>query len=212
MSESANVDLSVLIMKEGFWTCRACTDEQRGSRTRLHPEPPTQCRNGRYSGSRKDPEGNETDALEESYLNLCLRKMKGSTHPQAWDFGQQVLLRNLHLVHEDHSCGRGSQRELPLDLGRGEALHATLQDETADFSILTFSPDHRDVCHWRVGDPEGRVMLVTCLCLTDEDRTRKVERSKNIECLKKKKKSRNFLKNIFSGKYCFATNRLSPNK
>lgn len=66
---------------------------------------------------------------------------------------QQVLLRHLHLVHEDHARGRGAQGELPLDLGRAQALHATLQDEAAHFAVLTLGPHHGDVCHRGVGDP-----------------------------------------------------------
>lgn len=78
-----------------------------------------------------------------------------STHLEAGDIGQQVLLRNLHLVHDDHTGGRGSQGELPLNLWCREALHATLQDEAADIPIITFGPDYSNICLWGVGDPEG---------------------------------------------------------
>lgn len=78
-----------------------------------------------------------------------------SAHPESGHFGQEVLLGDLHLVHEDHTCGRGSQRELPFDLWRRQTLHASFQDEATDLPVVTFGPDNSDVCHRGVGDPEG---------------------------------------------------------
>ena len=73
---------------------------------------------------------------------------------EALHVGQQVLLRDLDVVHDDLAGDRGPQRELAFDLGRREALHALFQDEAADFVLgLGLGPDHEDVGDGRVGDP-----------------------------------------------------------
>lgn len=77
------------------------------------------------------------------------------TYPEARGIGQQVLLRDLHVIHEDHPCGRGSQGEFSLNLRCRETLHATLQDKAADLPIITFGPNYSNIGHWGVGDPDG---------------------------------------------------------
>lgn len=50
------------------------------------------------------------------------------------------------VVHEDRAGERAAQGELVLDRGRGEALHALLEDEPADFVVpLAARPDDEDV-------------------------------------------------------------------
>ena len=83
--------------------------------------------------------------------------VNAGAHPQAADFGQQVLLGHLHILHDDHPGDRGPQGELALDLGRGQALHAALKDEAAHLPVVALGPDNGHVCLRGVGDPGGTI-------------------------------------------------------
>mmetsp|Transcript_32716 Transcript_32716/g.77837 ORF Transcript_32716/g.77837 Transcript_32716/m.77837 type:complete len:278 (+) Transcript_32716:477-1310(+) len=77
---------------------------------------------------------------------------KGATH--ARDVRQHVLLGDLDLVEVDHARGRGPERKLALNLGRREALHATLDDEASHLAVCRrLGPDDADVRDRRVRDP-----------------------------------------------------------
>lgn len=71
------------------------------------------------------------------------------------DVGEEVLGRDLNIVHHDHTGDRGTERELALDLGGRETLHALLKDETLDLAAVgeILGPDNKDVGNGRVGDP-----------------------------------------------------------
>lgn len=46
---------------------------------------------------------------EKNRIQRINNQMAINTHAQAGDVGQEVLLWHLHLIHEDHACGGGSQ-------------------------------------------------------------------------------------------------------
>src|SRR6185312_137705 len=64
----------------------------------------------------------------------------------------QVFLRHEDIGHGDLAGNRGTQAELPLDLGRREPLHAALQDETPDAVVLGLGPHHHDVGDGGIAD------------------------------------------------------------
>ena len=81
---------------------------------------------------------------------------------KALDLGEHAVFGNEH-VFQHHLAGEtGAQRELALDLGRGEALVAALDDEAADFVLALFvrqlGPDHEHLRDGRVGDPHLRAV------------------------------------------------------
>ena len=67
--------------------------------------------------------------------------------------GELVGDWDLDVVHDDHAGGAGSQRELSLDLGCGEAGHALLEDEASDIVGLVLRPDDEHVRDGGVRDP-----------------------------------------------------------
>lgn len=75
------------------------------------------------------------------------------SHPEAGGVWQEVFLRNLHLVHDEHSTGGGSQGELALDVGGGEALHPSLQEKAAHLPVVAPGPHHGQVGDGGVCDP-----------------------------------------------------------
>ena len=66
---------------------------------------------------------------------------------------QPVLLRHEDVLHHDHAGDGGAQRELALDLGETQALHAAFQHEAAQHALVVLGPDHGDIGDRRIGDP-----------------------------------------------------------
>ena len=79
-----------------------------------------------------------------------LRQPNGPARPET--FGQQIFFRDDGAVEHDLAGDRGAQRQLALDLRRGETLGAAFDDEAADLAV-ELRPDHGDVGDRRVGDP-----------------------------------------------------------
>ena len=71
------------------------------------------------------------------------------------DVRQKRALRRLDIVEHDLAGDRGAQGKLALDLRRGEALHALLEDEAADLVVVRarLRPDDEHVGERRVADP-----------------------------------------------------------
>ena len=95
------------------------------------------------------------------------RPVEAAERPlESLDVGQQIVLGHEHIVHDDLAGDRGPERELAFDLGRGEPLHAFLQEETADLTVVVFRPHHEDVGDRRVGDPHlGAGQLIAAVGL-----------------------------------------------
>ena len=70
---------------------------------------------------------------------------------------QQVRLGHDDVVEEQRRGDRGAQRELALDLGRRESLHALLDDEAAD-AVVRHRPADAQVGDGAVGDPHLRAV------------------------------------------------------
>ena len=77
----------------------------------------------------------------------------GEGSPEAGDVRQQIGVGHEHVSHGDLARDRGAQRELALDLRRGEPLHAALEDEPADHPLVVLRPHHHDVGDRRIADP-----------------------------------------------------------
>src|SRR5690348_16589008 len=72
------------------------------------------------------------------------------------DAGETISFGHTHVVHDDLAGGRRAQAELAFDLGRGQTLHAALENETGDRVACTFvelCPNDHDVSKGRVADP-----------------------------------------------------------
>lgn len=71
------------------------------------------------------------------------------------NLGEEVLGRDLNIVHHDHTGDRGTERELALDLGGRETLHTLFKDKALDLAAVReiLGPDNKDVGNGRVGDP-----------------------------------------------------------
>ena len=65
---------------------------------------------------------------------------------------QQALLGNESIIEHDLPGDGGAQRQLSLDLRRGEALGPTLDQEAANGTV-ELGPDQGDIGHGRIGDP-----------------------------------------------------------
>ncbi len=76
----------------------------------------------------------------------------------AGDVGQEVVLRHEHLVHHDLAGVPGAKGELALDLRRGQAVHAAVQDEAADPAVVRVGlrPDDEHLGDRRGSDPDLR--------------------------------------------------------
>ena len=72
---------------------------------------------------------------------------------QACGVRQQVFLRHEHAVHDDLAGNRRAQRQLALDLGRAQSVHALVEDESPDTAFVVFCPDDENVRDRRVRDP-----------------------------------------------------------
>ena len=79
-----------------------------------------------------------------------LRQPNGPASPET--FGRTFSSGDDGVVEHDLAGDRGAQRQLALDLRRGETLGAALDDEAADLAV-ELGPHDGDVGDRRVGDP-----------------------------------------------------------
>ncbi len=67
--------------------------------------------------------------------------------------GEHVFLGDEDVLHHDHAGDRRAEAELPLDLRRGEPLHAPLEEKAADRPLVILGPYHADIGDRGIGDP-----------------------------------------------------------
>jgi len=98
----------------------------------------------KLGGTEGTPGNTETSIVQASEGSL-----------KTMDLGQQVLDRDLNIVHHDHTGDGSTEGELALDLGCRETLHALLENKALDLVAvrLILSPDDKDIGNRRVGDP-----------------------------------------------------------